>query len=1051
MLLALAPAAASAAGPGATFLIGGLDLPAGAIAGAESGTAQGSADRPAVSHDGRYVAFVSAADVLDPAAHPDAVNVYRKDRATGQVVLVSRANGPAGAAFPFDSFSPAISDDGNRVAFMTVAPLDPSDTDGARDVYVRDIAAGTTVLASVGTTADVDDFDLSGNGRYVVFATFGQVLPSDANAHSDVYRRDLLTSTTELVSDDVAGGTRAGNGSSRMPSISDDGVWVAFSSAATDLISPAPGGASFQAYARDMTAGRTYLVSARDGSPTAGANGDASDTDITGTGDVGGSPPSGRPDKVLVAYTSIATDLDASSDGAPGASVFLRLIGDPQSRLVSRADGVAGVNADSRAHTPSVADGGAIVVFTSDATNLGAGDDYYGVYIRNHSTGRTRLLSASNRYAVRGAVSGNARYAVWYEAGASADSDPSLGAVFGRSYDAGSSTLGSISLVSRPPGAAPFLSPAIMVQTSGVDLQAPVVISADGRYVAFTARNTERLPGGRPGGAAQVYRRDTLTGAIELVSRANGPNGAPADGVQGVPAMSADGNRIAFSSTASLHPAHTGSTTEIYVRDIAAGTTVLVSRADGVAGAAANATSRNPAISADGNRVAFVTAATNLGVADRVSHVYLRDIPTGVTRLVDRASGPAGAAGNGAAEMPSLSRDGRLVAFASNATNLDPDDADSSSDIYVRDMATNVTALVSRRNGLDGRKAGSYSTSPALSADGRVVVFAASDEQIAPEAGPWRFAQQVVARTLATGANVLVSRGPDGTPANRDADSPSINADGSVVAFASSATNLLPGRGGNVRQAVFARNLATGALAGPPAFGIEGAYPQQGAMLPAISGDGQCVAFPARGHNAATGVAGDFLTAYVYVVSGACPKPLPEAPRVGRAGPPRIRARLARKRFRVGRARTARVAGVDRARVAARRRAAKRKVCKRGGRRVACRQRKAPAGTALVVWLSDRANVEIVVERKAQGRLVGRQCRRPTRKLRRNLRCVRWVKAHPTIVRRDVRAGTSRIPYSGRVGKKALKPGAHRARVRAVNGNGRSAWLRPLTFRVVKR
>lgn len=82
-LLALAPAAASAAGPGATFLIGGLDLPAGAIAGGNSGHANSASDRSAVSDDGRYVAFVSEMDTLDPAAHPDAVNVYRKDRATG--------------------------------------------------------------------------------------------------------------------------------------------------------------------------------------------------------------------------------------------------------------------------------------------------------------------------------------------------------------------------------------------------------------------------------------------------------------------------------------------------------------------------------------------------------------------------------------------------------------------------------------------------------------------------------------------------------------------------------------------------------------------------------------------------------------------------------------------------------------------------------------------------------------------------------------------------------------------------------------------------------
>jgi hypothetical protein len=395
--------------------------------------------------------------------------------------------------------------------------------------------------------------------------------------------------------------------------------------------------------------------------------------------------------------------------------------------------------------------------------------------------------------------------------------------------------------------------------------------------------------------------------------------------------------------------------------------------------------------------------------------------------VVDRADGPGGAIGDGDARYAQPSADGSRVLFVSYARNLNADDATISDlDVYLRDVASGRTTLVSRRNGLAGAKTTSYASTAVLSADGRTAVFRSDDELLAPEAGGWNGNYELVARDLASGANTLVSRAPGGAPADQSADEPAISADGSLIAFTSEAANLLPDRGGDDRSAVFVRQTASGALSGPPQFGLPGAPLRLGAYGPSLSGDGQCLAFNAFGHNAISGFGGDFMTAYVHVISGACPKPVAAPPRgedpqtrgpetrgpgPGRAARPVLsKASLSRGRFRVGR---------------------------RGG-------------TVIRFTLSARANVTVAIERKAgSGRLVGRQCRRATRKLRKKRACVRWAKVG-SFKRSGLAAGRQRIAFSGRVGRRALAPGRYRLTVKAANAAG-SAKPATLAFTVVRR
>src|SRR6185436_11615711 len=135
------------------------------------------------------------------------------------------------------------------------------------------------------------------------------------------------------------------------------------------------------------------------------------------------------------------------------------------------------------------------------------------------------------------------------------------------------------------------------------------------------------------------------------------------------------------SASTNLDTADTSSTTSIYVRDLQTNSTTLVSRATGT-GASAGSAAINPAISADGRVVVFESGATNLdpGDTDTTTDVYVRDLQTNETTLASRAVGAAGAKGNGASSAPSISADGLSVAFHSAATNLAPDDTDTTTD-----------------------------------------------------------------------------------------------------------------------------------------------------------------------------------------------------------------------------------------------------------------------------------------------------------------------------------------------------------------------------------
>ncbi len=340
---------------------------------------------------------------------------------------------------------------------------------------------------------------------------------------------------------------------------------------------------------------------------------------------------------------------------------------------------------------------------------------------------------------------------------------------------------GTTTLISRANGP---------VGAGGDDRTFVARVSADGRYVAFDS-DSDNLSAIDDKTMADVFRRDTVANATILVTREDGPDGAPASGA--APTISADGGLVAFQSQDdTLSAIDNNLLLNLFVRDIAAGTTKLVSRPDGVGVIPQDASSFVPKISGNRRYVAFESDANNLtaDVTPASRDIFVRDLEADTTALVSRVTGPTGAAGDGASNDPSISADGRYVAFKSASANLSSEDIDPVEDVFVRDRVAGTTTLVSRATGAAGAAGDANSEQPSISDDGRYVSFMSAATTLSTEdADP---VVDVFVRDLVAGTTTLVRRaaGPAGAGGDADSGFAAISANGRYVAFPSQADNL---------------------------------------------------------------------------------------------------------------------------------------------------------------------------------------------------------------------------------------------------------------------
>jgi Tol biopolymer transport system component len=261
-------------------------------------------------------------------------------------------------------------------------------------------------------------------------------------------------------------------------------------------------------------------------------------------------------------------------------------------------------------------------------------------------------------------------------------------------------------------------------------------LTPDGRFVVFSSA-ADNLVAGDTNGSADVFIHDRLTGTTERVSvDSSGAQGHGDSGDYTPSAVSADGNVVAFESAAAdLVPGDTNGAIDIFVRDRALGTTERVNVSS--SGAQTDFDLCNsPSLSADGRVVAFYGLASNLVAHDTNSRydVFVHDRVTKITERVSVDSAGAQATGGTFGSVqPSLSADGRIVLFGSDATNLVANDTNGVGDLFTHDRVTGVTERVSvdssgaQGDGDDGPYSGGT-----ISADGLVLAFASAADNLVP-------------------------------------------------------------------------------------------------------------------------------------------------------------------------------------------------------------------------------------------------------------------------------------------------------------------------------
>jgi Tol biopolymer transport system component len=341
-------------------------------------------------------------------------------------------------------------------------------------------------------------------------------------------------------------------------------------------------------------------------------------------------------------------------------------------------------------------------------------------------------------------------------------------------------------------------------------------VSADGNLIAFSS-DANNFGANDTNGLRDVYLHNRATGTTVLVSRRS--DGAAGNGASSEPSISTNGQFVSFSSTAiDIAGGHdpTNTTKDIYIYNVATGDVTLVSTNS--SGGSLGQFSAEPNTNENGNFVAFTTPnnAGNLinGVLDTnsVRDVFLWNRTTGQSQLVSATAG--GTAPNGPSFDPSVSPDGRWVAFRSEASDLVANDTNGKRDIFLRDMQTGQVILVSAGPG--GAGANGDSDSPSVSRDGNVVVFSSLANNLTTDDGDAsnseEAARDIYVFTRSTGTVTLVSRNQARTGSGDNASGePSVSEDGRYIAFTSAANDLIAGDT-NSASDIFVFDVQTGAM-----------------------------------------------------------------------------------------------------------------------------------------------------------------------------------------------------------------------------------------------
>jgi Tol biopolymer transport system component len=872
--------------------------------------AGGSGDSwgPVVSPDGRYVLFASTANNLllttnntvISARFPTPLNVYLRDREDDTTTLVSvNISGVAGGNG--DSLPVAISTNG-RYALLesSASDLVSGDTNAVTDVFVRDLVASNTVLVSVSTNSSVGNSPsrsatMTPDGRYVAFVSAANnLVAGDTNRIPDVFVRDLQAGVTVLASVGAQSTNRTyALGSSEAPELTPDGRYVAFFSTATNLVAGAPAGGDV--YVRDLVAGTTTWASVGARSAVLSALKKTSATSYNHALSADGqfvayeasswAGPGQIPLGLILRYSRASglTDLVYTNAAVSTASYedirsldmtpdgrFIAFVANTNNTTTTcvqlwdattaTASLVSGgpngqVTTNSTCDWPSIDSTGRFVAFVSSATNLttNALTGTYHIYVRDMQAGTflvdadTNGVGTSISPATVPAMTPDARF-IGFDC-----LDSSLVAndrnhdfdLFVRDLVAGTTELISAhdpSLPSGTPNAHSSLGPASS--------------SADGRFVAFSSE-ADNLASNDTNGCRDVFVRDLATGVTTLVSVDT--NGFSGDGVSTDATMSPDGRYIAFTSSAdNLVAGDNNNAPDVFIRDLQTGTTTLVS-VNSAGSGPGNRASYAPIASLNGRFVLFRSLAYNLVTGSTTSeNLFLRDVSVGTTTALTTS-------GVQSFPAPTMTPDGRFIAyFGGNITlalyvwdslaghriytnsqsslygtalsangrrlafSVRSSGLPYTYNLYVADLTLNTTRLLVSSSSM-------YYKAPRLNSDGGKMAC------VGVSAG--KGTNQVYLFDVLSGDRTLVSHNfLSSDPGNGKSDSPDISADGRFIAYSSAATDIVPSDTNNTSD-VFLFDTQSGANTLLSTTQSGGRWANNLSTCPSFSADGRTLLF----------------------------------------------------------------------------------------------------------------------------------------------------------------------------------------------------------------
>ncbi|MEW6474011.1 MAG: hypothetical protein AB1679_17305 [Actinomycetota bacterium] len=787
-----------------------------------------------------------------------------------------------------------ISDDGTKIVYASAASnLVDGDTNGRVDVFLTTLNPGkpstpsdpgvrpsviSTVRISVGPggegNGDSLGASISPDGKWIAFeSSANNLVDGDANGPVvDVFVYNVDSKTLRLASVPAAGGGADGNSFSA--SVANNGT-VSFTSVAGNLV---PGAGGQQVYARSD---KTELVSAApDGAAGDGRSGEST---ISADG-------------TKIAFASDSSNLAAGQ--TPGDDIFIRTLGATPSTLA--------LTSGANAYLPSITADGTKVIFIADGfDNDGIGDIYQSstqggaqptiyancpcrsggdvppvwatlgsggavvyssqapfsrsnrylepqVFVHNPSQAIVSVLGdeVANGPAVFPSVSADGNLVVFESTAdnltagdANGASDVFLGQL--GSTDSGFMSRGVIRVSVYATGDARRDADSFAPAPD-----APAAVSADGNLVAFASDSSNLVPGDT-NGVGDIFIRNRGTGRTERVSVAAG--GGQADGASVSPVMSADGRFVVFASEAgNLVPGDTNGVMDIFVRDRARGETRRLSEKPGVGQSPLPA--QRPSISPNGHWVAFDSAGDFASIQPTSSgrpNVFRFHMESGniemVSTMMPEAAGSPRRPGFKASWAASVADDGS-VAFLSDQTGMTPNNADDPvggipnyTDVYVARPDGSVVKA-SMNSDPQPVKTDGDSYEPQISGDGSKVVFVVGGRSNMPRTSADQNPDtDIYLRDLAANTTTQIN-----TPASGDNRRPTINHDGSVIAFVSDAANLVGGDGNGTYDVFVVKGGAVSRITG-------NGDPNGASYMPKISGDGHTLVWASRASNMVDG------------------------------------------------------------------------------------------------------------------------------------------------------------------------------------------------------